>query len=183
MPRRQCSSVQEGGASIGSSISGGRVRGMRRRESTSRRCSRAPSPWSKARVQRFINRIAAISCPWRARRPPLPVHPGRIANARATSGRSAAKEKSNGSLDKAVAEDGWKIAALLRHSRGDVRRNHSWSGALHYLGVLGDAVDGGGRAKWVLSGVGLAAAVAAVTPVARKARAKLCDAGLDDPAS
>lgn len=126
--------------------------------------------------------------------------------ARDTGGRLIETRRNIAAIDRAVAEDGWKSAALLRLSPlvpfnvqnylfggTAIRFRHFVAStfvgiipgaALYtYLGVLGDAVDGGGLAKWVLSGAGLAATAAAVTLVARKARAKLRDAGLDDPAS
>ncbi|HTT80006.1 MAG TPA: TVP38/TMEM64 family protein [Stellaceae bacterium] len=109
-------------------------------------------------------------------------------------------------IDKAVAADGWKIVALLRLSPLVPFNLQNYLLGLtaipfrHFvaatfvgiipgtalytcLGVLGDAVGNGSRAKWVLFGAGVAATVAAVILVARKAGARLRDAGLDDPAS
>ena len=105
-------------------------------------------------------------------------------------------------IDKAVAEDGWKIVALLRLSplipfnlqnylfgdhrhpvpalcSGDVCGNHPRDGAVHLSRRLGNAA-GGGPAKWAFLGVGLLATVIVVVLVARKARAKLREAGVDN---
>jgi uncharacterized membrane protein YdjX (TVP38/TMEM64 family) len=109
-------------------------------------------------------------------------------------------------VDRAVAEEGWKIVALLRLSPAvpfnlqnylfgttAIPLSHYIAataigivpGSLLYvyLGVLGDAArHGGGGAgaplKWLLFGIGLAATTAAAVIVARKARAKLGKADL-----
>ena len=109
-------------------------------------------------------------------------------------------------IDKAIAEDGWKVVALLRLSplvpfnlqnylfgvtaipiRQFVAATFFGimpGAALYtYLGALGNAADGGGPAKWILFGAGLLATIAVVMLVARKARAKLREAGVDGPAA
>ena len=52
-----------------------------------------------------------------------------------------------------------------------------------YLGVLGNLAGDGGPAEWALFGAGLMATIAVVILVARKARAKLREAGVDRPAA
>jgi uncharacterized membrane protein YdjX (TVP38/TMEM64 family) len=109
-------------------------------------------------------------------------------------------------VDKAIAQDGWKIVVLLRLSplipfnlqnylfgvtdipfRDFVAATFFGiipGAALYiYLGALGNAADGGGPAKWTLFGAGLLATIAAVILVTRKARAKLREAGVDGPAA
>jgi uncharacterized membrane protein YdjX (TVP38/TMEM64 family) len=109
-------------------------------------------------------------------------------------------------IDRAVAEEGWKIVALLRLSpavpfnlqnylfgaTAIPLRDYVIATAIGivpgsvlyvYLGALGNAAhDGGGGAhaifKWLLFGIGLAATVAAAIIVARKARVKLEDVAL-----
>ena len=103
-------------------------------------------------------------------------------------------------IDRAVAEEGWKIVALLRLSPAvpfnlqnylfgatAVPLSHYVAataigivpGSLLYvyLGVLARAARQGGGAgaplEWLLSGIGLLATLAAVILVARKAKARL----------
>ncbi len=126
--------------------------------------------------------------------------------ARDTVRRLVEARRNIAAIDRAVAEDGWKIVALLRLSPlvpfnvqnylfgvTAIPFRHFVAAtfvgiipgtALYtYLGVLGNAVGSGGRAKWVLFGAGLAATAAALILIARKARAKLREAGLKDQAS
>ena len=104
-------------------------------------------------------------------------------------------------IDRAVAEEGWKIVALLRLSPAvpfnlqnylfgatAVPLSHYVAatgigivpGSLVYvyLGVLGRAARHGGGAsiEWLLAGIGLLATLAAAILVARKAKAKLDEA-------
>ena len=104
-------------------------------------------------------------------------------------------------IDRAVAEEGWKIVALLRLSPAvpfnlqnylfgatAVPLSHYVAataigivpGSLLYvyLGVLGRAARHGGGAsiEWLLAGIGLLATLAAAILVARKAKAKLDEA-------
>jgi uncharacterized membrane protein YdjX (TVP38/TMEM64 family) len=106
-------------------------------------------------------------------------------------------------IDKAVAEDGWKMVAMLRLSPlipfnlqnylfgvTAIPFPHfvaaTFAGiipgtALYtYLGALGNAAGDGGPAKWAFFGVGLLATGVVVILVARKARAKLREAGVGD---
>jgi uncharacterized membrane protein YdjX (TVP38/TMEM64 family) len=106
-------------------------------------------------------------------------------------------------IDRAIAEDGWKIALLLRLSPlipfnlqnyllglTAIRFGHFVAatvagilpGAVLYtcLGALGEAALGEvGPAKWTFFGAGLSATAIAVILIARKARAKLHEAGVD----
>lgn len=109
-------------------------------------------------------------------------------------------------IDKAIAEDGWKIVLLLRLSplipfnlqnymfgvtaipfRQFVAATFfgiiPGTALYTYLGVLGNQAGDGGPAKWALFGAGLLATIAVVILVARKARAKLREAGVDGPAA
>jgi len=106
-------------------------------------------------------------------------------------------------IDRAVAEDGWKIVALLRLSPAvpfnlqnylfgatAVPLSHYVAatgigivpGSLLYvyLGVVGNAARHGGgdgaRLEWLLFGIGLAATLTAAILIARKAKAKLDEA-------
>ncbi len=109
-------------------------------------------------------------------------------------------------IDQAIAEDGWKIVALLRLSplipfnlqnylfgvtaipfRHFVAATFVGiipGAALYiYLGALGKAAGGAGPARWAAFGAGLSATIAVVILVTRKARAKLREAGVGgDPA-
>jgi uncharacterized membrane protein YdjX (TVP38/TMEM64 family) len=108
-------------------------------------------------------------------------------------------------IDRAVAEEGWKIVALVRLSPAvpfnlqnylfgatAVPLSHYVAatgigivpGSLFYvyLGVLGNAARHGGGSGaylgWLLSGAGLLASLAAAILVARKAKARLAEAAL-----
>jgi uncharacterized membrane protein YdjX (TVP38/TMEM64 family) len=108
-------------------------------------------------------------------------------------------------IDKAVAEDGWKIVGLLRLSplvpfnlqnylfgATGIPFPHFVAAtffgiipgtALYtYFGVLGAAAGETGRVKWVFFAAGLAATVAVAVLIARKARQKLREVGLGDTA-
>jgi uncharacterized membrane protein YdjX (TVP38/TMEM64 family) len=105
-------------------------------------------------------------------------------------------------IDQAIAEDGWKIALLLRLSPliPFVLQNYLLGvtaipfrhfvaatlvgivpGAALYtcLGALGKAAGEGSPTRWALFGAGLLATAIAVILLACKARAKLHDAGID----
>ena len=105
-------------------------------------------------------------------------------------------------IDRAVAEDGWKIVALLRLSPAIPFNLQNYlfgvtaipfaqfvaatfagiipGTALYiYIGVLGRASGDAGPIKWTLFALGLAATVAVAVLIARKARAKLAEAGID----
>jgi len=106
-------------------------------------------------------------------------------------------------IDRAVAEDGWKIVALVRLSpvipfglqnylfgATAVPFGHFVAAtfvgiipgtALYtYIGVLGGEWGQAGPARWALFAAGLAATAAVAVLVARKARAKLAEAGIDE---
>lgn len=106
-------------------------------------------------------------------------------------------------IDQAVAEDGWKIVALLRlnplipfnlqnylFGATAIPFRHfaaatfagiiPGTGLYVYLGVLGNAAGSGGAVKWAIFAAGLAATLLVVILVARKARAKLQAAGIGD---
>jgi uncharacterized membrane protein YdjX (TVP38/TMEM64 family) len=120
--------------------------------------------------------------------------------ARDTVRRLLARRRNLAAIDRAVGEDGWKIVALLRLSPliPFNLQNYLFGataipfahfaaatffgiipGALLYvyLGVLGSAASGG-PAKWALLAVGLVATVLVAVLIARKAKAKLRQAGL-----
>jgi uncharacterized membrane protein YdjX (TVP38/TMEM64 family) len=109
-------------------------------------------------------------------------------------------------IDKAIAEDGWKIVVLLRFSPfipfnlqnylfgvTAIPFRHFVAAtffgiipgtALYiYLGVLGNQAGDSGPAEWALFGAGLLATIAVIILVARKAQAKLREAGVDGPAT
>ena len=52
-----------------------------------------------------------------------------------------------------------------------------------YLGVLGGAAADAGPVKWMFFAIGLVATVAVAVLIARKAREKLQEAGVDDAAA
>lgn len=106
-------------------------------------------------------------------------------------------------IDRAVAEDGWKIVALLRLSPAVpfVLQNYVFgvtaipfaqfvaatfvgiipgAALFTYIGVLGGESAEAGPVRWALFAAGLAATAAAAVLVARKARAKLAEAGVGE---
>jgi uncharacterized membrane protein YdjX (TVP38/TMEM64 family) len=106
-------------------------------------------------------------------------------------------------IDRAVAEDGWQIVALLRLSPAipfnlqnylfgvtSIPFAHfvaaTFAGiipgtALYiYIGVLGGESGEAGSVRWALFALGLAATVVVAVLVARKAGAKLAEAGIDE---
>jgi len=109
-------------------------------------------------------------------------------------------------IDQAIAEDGWKIAVLLRLSPlipfnlqnyllgvTAIRFGHFVAatiagiipGAVLFtcLGALGKTVGEGSTYRWAYFGAGLVATAIVVILVSRKARAKLHEAGIDGPAA
>jgi uncharacterized membrane protein YdjX (TVP38/TMEM64 family) len=126
--------------------------------------------------------------------------------ARDTVRRLLERRRKIAAIDRAIAEDGWKIAVLLRLSPliPFVLQNYLFGvtaipfrhfvaatlvgivpGAALYtcLGALGKAAGEGGTARWALFGSGLLATAIAVVLVTRTARAKLHEAGIDGPAA
>jgi uncharacterized membrane protein YdjX (TVP38/TMEM64 family) len=119
--------------------------------------------------------------------------------------RAAMERRRNlAAIDKAVAEEGWKIVGLLRLSplvpfnlqnylfgATGIPFAHFVAAtffgiipgtALYtYFGVLGGAVGDTGPVKWVFFAAGLAATVAVAVLIARKAKQKLSEAGVGEP--
>jgi uncharacterized membrane protein YdjX (TVP38/TMEM64 family) len=106
-------------------------------------------------------------------------------------------------IDRAVAEDGWKIVALLRLSPAIPFNLQNYlfgvtavpfgqfvaatfvgiipgAAFFTYIGVLGGESAEAGPVRWILFAAGLAATAAAAVLVARKARTKLEEAGLGE---
>jgi uncharacterized membrane protein YdjX (TVP38/TMEM64 family) len=104
-------------------------------------------------------------------------------------------------IDRAVAEDGWKIVVLMRLSPAVPFNLQNYlfgvtavpfgqfvaatfvgiipgAALFTYIGVLGGESAEAGPVRWVLFAAGLAATAAAAVLVARKARAKLAEAGI-----
>jgi uncharacterized membrane protein YdjX (TVP38/TMEM64 family) len=116
-----------------------------------------------------------------------------------------ARRRNLAALDKAVAEDGWKIVGLLRLSPlvPFNLQNYLFGATgipfLHfvaatffgiipgtalytYFGVLGGAAGAAGPVKWVFFAIGLAATIGVAVLIARKAKEKLREAGIGEAA-
>ena len=112
-----------------------------------------------------------------------------------------ARRRNLAAIDKAVAEEGWKIVGLLRLSPlvPFNLQNYLFGATgipfLHfvaatffgiipgtalyiYFGVLGGAAGEASRIKWVFFAAGLVATIGVAALIARKARQKLMQAGL-----
>jgi uncharacterized membrane protein YdjX (TVP38/TMEM64 family) len=115
-----------------------------------------------------------------------------------------AQRRDLAAIDRAVAEEGWKIVGLLRLSPlvPFNLQNYLFGATgipfLHfvaatffgiipgtalytYLGVLGGAAGQTGPVKWALFGLGLVATVAVAVLIARTAKRKLREAGIAEP--
>jgi uncharacterized membrane protein YdjX (TVP38/TMEM64 family) len=114
-----------------------------------------------------------------------------------------ARRRNLAAIDKAIAADGWKIVALLRlsplipfnlqnylfgitaipfrHFVGATGAGIIPGTALYiYLGVLGNQAGSADLEKWAFFALGLVATIGVAVLVARKARAILLAAGIDD---
>lgn len=125
--------------------------------------------------------------------------------ARERVGAVMARRRNLAAIDRAVAEEGWKIVGLLRLSPlvPFNLQNYLFGATgipfLHfvtatffgiipgtalytYLGVLGGAAGEAGPVKWILFTLGFLATIAVAVLIARTARQKLRDAGIAEPA-